>query len=189
MCPRLPIRVFVYGTLKRGEPNANVLTTTDGQHRFIGEGRTKVPYPLIVASKYNIPFVLNEPGKGYQIQGEVYEIDNVKLTILDALEAYPTLYWRQEEKILMSNNTETTAWIYLMRKWRPDIYEHATPMMSNYSSKCDHGREYVVRYVRAKDILEDDYNLYADIQGDDPADPVSKAASRAKAINDRKYPS
>uniref|UniRef100_A0A7I5E9T0 Gamma-glutamylcyclotransferase family protein n=1 Tax=Haemonchus contortus TaxID=6289 RepID=A0A7I5E9T0_HAECO len=189
MCPRLPIRVFVYGTLKRGEPNANVLTTTDGQHRFIGEGRTKVPYPLIVASKYNIPFVLNEPGKGHQIQGEVYEIDNVKLTILDALEAYPTLYWRQEEKILMSNNTETTAWIYLMRKWRPDIYEHATPMMSNYSSKGDHGREYVVRYVRAKDILEDDYNLYADIQGDDPADPLTKAASRAKAINDTKYPS
>nr|CDJ97275.1 AIG2 domain containing protein [Haemonchus contortus] len=144
MCPRLPIRVFVYGTLKRGEPNANVLTTTDGQHRFIGEGRTKVPYPLIVASKYNIPFVLNEPGKGHQIHGEVYEIDNVKLTILDALEAYPTLYWRQEEKILMSNNTETTAWIYLMSKWRPDIYEHATPMMSNYSSKGDHGREYVV---------------------------------------------
>ncbi|PIO62018.1 hypothetical protein TELCIR_16443 [Teladorsagia circumcincta] len=80
-----------------------------------------------------------------QIQGEVYEIDDVKLKILDALEAYPTLYWRQEEKILMSDNTETTAWIYLMRKWRPDIYEHATPMMSNYSSKGSHGREYVTR--------------------------------------------
>ncbi|PIO52849.1 hypothetical protein TELCIR_25838, partial [Teladorsagia circumcincta] len=65
MSPSLPIRVFVYGTLKRGEPNADVLTNTDGQYRFVGEGRTKTPYPLIVASKYNIPFVLNEPGKGY----------------------------------------------------------------------------------------------------------------------------
>lgn len=34
-----------------------------------------------------------------QIQGEVYEIDTVKLQILDNLEAYPTLYWRQEEKV------------------------------------------------------------------------------------------
>ncbi|VDO93962.1 unnamed protein product [Heligmosomoides polygyrus] len=143
----LPIRVFVYGTLKRGEPNANVLSNTEGCHRFIGEGRTKTPYPLIVASKYNIPFVLNEPNKGYQIQGEVYEIDTVKLQILDNLEAYPTLYWRQEEKILLSNGGETTAWIYLMKKWRPDIYEGASPMMSNYSSKGDHGREYVTRYV------------------------------------------
>ncbi|KAK6027730.1 AIG2-like family protein [Ostertagia ostertagi] len=159
MSPSLPIRVFVYGTLKRGEPNSDVLTNTEGQYRLVGEGatfpvgegRTKVPYPLIVASKYNIPFVLNEPGKGYQIQGEVYEVDDVKLKVLDALEAYPTLYWRQEEKILMSDNTETTAWIYLMRKWRPDIYEHSTPMMSNYSSKGSHGREYVTRYGRAKE--------------------------------------
>ncbi|VDN30178.1 unnamed protein product [Cylicostephanus goldi] len=61
----LPIRVFVYGTLKRGEPNAKVMMDTEGHQRFLGVGRTKTPFPLIVASKYNIPFVLNEPGKGY----------------------------------------------------------------------------------------------------------------------------
>ncbi|RCN23708.1 AIG2-like family protein [Ancylostoma caninum] len=94
-----PIRVFVYGTLKRGEPNASVMTETEGQHRFVGTGRTKTPFPLIVGSKYNIPFVLNEPGKGYQIEGEVYEIDDVKLKVLDDLEAYPTLYWRQIESV------------------------------------------------------------------------------------------
>ncbi|KAJ1345867.1 hypothetical protein KIN20_000493 [Parelaphostrongylus tenuis] len=137
------LRVFVYGTLKRGEPNADVITNTAGRYRFLGEGRTKIPYPLIVASKYNIPFVLNEPGKGFQIEGEVYEIDNVKLNILDQLEAYPSLYWRQEEKILLTDSNETTAWMYLLRKWRPDIYETATPMMSNYSSNGAHGRKYV----------------------------------------------
>ncbi|CAJ0598515.1 unnamed protein product [Cylicocyclus nassatus] len=122
-----------------------------------------------------------------QVEGEVYEIDSVKLKILDVLEAYPTLYWRQEEKILMENNTEVLAWIYLMRKWRPDIYKTATPMMSNYSSKGSHGREYVTRYIRAKDMLDDpNYNLHADIQGTDPADPTTKAASIAKAIEDAK---
>ncbi|VDM58288.1 unnamed protein product [Angiostrongylus costaricensis] len=145
----LSFRVFVYGTLKRGEPNADVITNTAGRYRFIGEGRTKVPYPLIVASKYNIPFVLNEPGKGYQVEGEVYEIDDVKLNILDKLEDYPTFYWRQEEKILLSTNSETTAWMYLLRNWRPNIYETATPMMSNYSSNGAHGRKYVPRCVQS----------------------------------------
>ncbi|KAL6725682.1 hypothetical protein Aduo_007718 [Ancylostoma duodenale] len=183
----LPIRVFVYGTLKRGEPNASVMTETEGQHRFVDTGRTKTPFPLIVGSKYNIPFVLNEPGKGYQIEGEVYEIDDVKLKVLDDLEAYPTLYWRQIESIVMENNTEISAWIYLIRKWRPDIYESSTPMMSNYTSKGSHGREYVSRYIRAKHMLDDpNYNLHADIQGGDPADPVTKAASHAKAIEDAK---
>ncbi|EPB73090.1 hypothetical protein ANCCEY_07833 [Ancylostoma ceylanicum] len=47
-------------------------------------------------------------------------------------------------EIVMENNTEISAWIYLMRKWRPDIYESATPMMSNYSSKGSHGKEHAV---------------------------------------------
>ncbi|KAK6745496.1 hypothetical protein RB195_011925 [Necator americanus] len=180
-----PTRVFVYGTLKRGEPNANVISETEGKYRFIGVGRTKMPYPLVIGSKYNIPFVINEPGKGHQIQGEVYEVDDIKLKILDALEAYPTLYWRQVETIVMDNNTEISAWIYLLRKWRPDIYESSTPMMSSYSSKGPHGREYVSRYIRAKDMLDDSsYNLHADIQGGDPTDPITKAASDAKAVED-----
>ncbi|KJH42936.1 AIG2-like family protein [Dictyocaulus viviparus] len=147
----LPIRVFVYGTLKRGEPNANIITNTPGQYRFISEGRTKLQYPLIVATKYNIPFVLNEPGKGYKIEGEVYEIDDIKLSILDRLEAYPSLYWRQKEKITLPNGDETVAWMYLLRKWRSDIYELATPMMSSYSSKGAHGRAYVPRWVNLHD--------------------------------------
>ncbi|KAE9416651.1 hypothetical protein Angca_006788, partial [Angiostrongylus cantonensis] len=121
----LLFRVFVYGTLKRGEPNADVITNTAGRYRFIGEGRTKVPYPLIVASRYNIPFVLNEPGKGY-----------VSLFLCFRC-------------ILLSATSETTAWMYLLRNWRPNIYETATPMMSNYSSNGAHGRKYVSRCVQS----------------------------------------
>ncbi|VDL75365.1 unnamed protein product [Nippostrongylus brasiliensis] len=188
MALKQTFRVFVYGTLKRGEPNSNVMLTTEGQQRLIGEGRTNTKYPLIVGTKYNIPFVLNEPGKGYQVHGEVYEVDDVKLKALDVLEAYPSLYWRQEEKILMSDGTETTAWIYLLRKWRPDIYNVSTPMMSNYSSKGEHGREYVERYVRAKDMLDSGYNLHADIFGADPTDLLTKVASHAKAVEDARAP-
>ncbi|ETN76466.1 AIG2-like family protein [Necator americanus] len=164
MTINFPTRVFVYGTLKRGEPNANVISETEGKYRFIGVGRTKTPYPLVIGSKYNIPFVINEPGKGHK----------------------PTqLCTGVKFQIVMDNNTEISAWIYLLRKWRPDIYESSTPMMSSYSSKGPHGREYVSRYIRAKDMLDDSsYNLHADIQGGDPTDPITKAASDAKAVED-----
>lgn len=57
--------VFVYGTLKRGEPNTSVMTDlATGMQRFVGTGRTVNAYPLIIASEYNIPFCLDKSGIG-----------------------------------------------------------------------------------------------------------------------------
>jgi len=59
-------RVFVYGTLKRGEPNHHWMTdTSKGFSRFLGVGRTVKKYPLVIATKYNIPFILDCPGHGH----------------------------------------------------------------------------------------------------------------------------
>jgi gamma-glutamylaminecyclotransferase len=59
-------RVFVYGTLKRGEPNHHWMTdTSKGYSRFLGVGRTVKKYPLVIATKYNIPFILDCPGHGH----------------------------------------------------------------------------------------------------------------------------
>lgn len=58
--------VFVYGTLKKGEPNHNVMTDPNtGIHEFVGVGHTVEKFPLIIASKFNIPFLLNDAGKGH----------------------------------------------------------------------------------------------------------------------------
>ncbi|VDO69844.1 unnamed protein product [Onchocerca flexuosa] len=57
--------VFVYGTLKRGEPNAAILADpATGTQRFVGTGKTVNAFPLIIASQFNIPFCLNKPGIG-----------------------------------------------------------------------------------------------------------------------------
>lgn len=57
-------RVFVYGTLKKGEPNHHWFSKTKNcVYKFLNEGWTLEKYPLIIATKYNIPFLLYQPGK------------------------------------------------------------------------------------------------------------------------------
>ena len=59
------VRVFVYGTLKRGFPNHGLLgNPPQGIVKFITEGRTKQRYPLVIATEAGIPFVLPFPGEG-----------------------------------------------------------------------------------------------------------------------------
>ena len=65
-----PHLVFVYGTLKTGEPNHHVLQDpTKGKKDLLGVGETVSKYPLVVASRYNIPYLLDAPGKGLNIKG------------------------------------------------------------------------------------------------------------------------
>lgn len=90
-------KVFVYGTLKNGQPNHYWLTETkNGVAQFISTGTTQTKYPLIVASQYNVPFLLSEAGTGHYINGEVYSVDKQKLHHLDELEDYPQLYDRAQ---------------------------------------------------------------------------------------------
>lgn len=66
-------KVFVYGTLKRNEPNNYWLSRPEnGVGKFIAEGVTKTKYPLIIATKYNIPFLLYSPRRGHNVKGILY---------------------------------------------------------------------------------------------------------------------
>lgn len=87
--------VFVYGTLKKGEPNHFYFTTkTNGFAKFVCDGKTVKKFPLIIASKYNVPFLMNVPETGYNITGEIYSVDDMMFGHLDELEDYPLLYDR-----------------------------------------------------------------------------------------------
>lgn len=77
-------KVFVYGTLKRGYPNAHV-----GMPRaqYLGDYRTVQCYPLVIGGRWRSPYLINEPGVGFQVTGEVYEVDDTVLAELDELES------------------------------------------------------------------------------------------------------
>ena len=59
-------RVFVYGTLKQGQPNHHVITQCkEGKYTLLGQGRTVSKWPLVIASHFNIPFLLGIEGEGH----------------------------------------------------------------------------------------------------------------------------
>lgn len=98
--------VFVYGTLKRREPNHHVIDpekhscpATTGESRFIGQAKTVDKFPLVIGTRFNIPFLLDRPGVGHAVLGEVYEVDQKVLEKLDKLEDYPTFYDREVQSM------------------------------------------------------------------------------------------
>ncbi|XP_010558617.1 PREDICTED: putative gamma-glutamylcyclotransferase At3g02910 [Tarenaya hassleriana] len=79
--------VFTYGTLKRGFSNHVVMQDLirSGDASFRGVYRTLDKFPL-VCGPYRVPFLLNFPGSGHRVIGELYAVSPRGLARLDELE-------------------------------------------------------------------------------------------------------
>ena len=75
--------IFIYGTLKHGYPNHNQYLKNQ---TYLGRYRTVDCYPLVIANKWFAPVLIDEPGVGKHIVGELYQVANDKLKELDRLE-------------------------------------------------------------------------------------------------------
>ncbi|XVF56603.1 hypothetical protein PTKIN_Ptkin06aG0134100 [Pterospermum kingtungense] len=78
--------IFTYGTLKRGFSNhvlQDLMRTGDAV--FKGTYTTVEKYPL-VCGPYRVPFLLNMPGSGHRVSGELYAVSARGLARVDELE-------------------------------------------------------------------------------------------------------
>ena len=89
-------KVAVYGTLKRTRGNNVYLKNS----KYIGEGNTVKKYAMY---RSGLPYVV-ENNAVSKIKVEVYDVDDVTLGRLDALEGHPNWYYRKE--ILVNVNEE-----------------------------------------------------------------------------------
>lgn len=92
--------VFVYGTLKQGFPNFSL----NPGRRIGGLFRTRQAYPLYVVRlplEDRAPWLVDLPGQGWQVSGQVFEVDHPTLARLDAFEEVgrPTGYVRVEVEL------------------------------------------------------------------------------------------
>jgi gamma-glutamylaminecyclotransferase len=103
----LKTRVFVYGTLKKDFPNhARFL----GRARWIGNYKTVIPFPLVLNGERCSPCLIDRPGAGHPVCGEVYEVNAAMLAALDRLErtAADDGYHRRLIEVAPQKNGEQT---------------------------------------------------------------------------------
>jgi len=78
----MAVRVFVFGTLKEGFPNFHVNRGTRVSGNFV----TVQPYPLYLIGERRSPWMLDQPGTGHNVCGQVFDVDDAALAQMDALE-------------------------------------------------------------------------------------------------------
>ena len=57
-------KVFVYGTLKRCQPNHYLVLEPPGQCTYLGRAITVEQWPLVVAGPFRVPYMLDVKGIG-----------------------------------------------------------------------------------------------------------------------------
>jgi gamma-glutamylcyclotransferase (GGCT)/AIG2-like uncharacterized protein YtfP len=127
-------KVFVYGSLKQGFGNSHLLI---GSNK-IGMGITNDDI-YAMRSLGSFPAVFRNAGNE-AICGEIWEVNDIVLTKLDALEGHPRLYNRLKTKIIDSNDNEHIAWMYAMDDEK----------MMLYASKFDASRIEIVEFDGVK---------------------------------------
>jgi len=99
---------FVYGSLKSGLHNHDVLTNA----RFVKQDITKDKYYMYGMGSF--PAVTDRRETAH-IQGEVYEINSLDLDALDSLEGNGVFYQR---KMVRLNDFDTPVWMYFIKDKR-----------------------------------------------------------------------
>ena len=110
----MPELVFVYGTLKEGFPNFHV----NKGARIPGVFATIERFPLYLVGERSVPWMIDEPGQGERIAGELFEVDAAGLARMDALEgtAEPDGYRRRRiavAPVAGEGAAAIDAWAYL----------------------------------------------------------------------------
>ena len=111
---QFPVKVFVYGTLKRGGSNHDVMVRAGGT--FLCGAKTKELRKLVVT---HLPFLCDgHAPDGYQVEGEIFEIpDEPGLDKIDALEGNGSFYQRRlDDFIELDSPNEHTAWVYYIMR-------------------------------------------------------------------------
>lgn len=95
--------VFVYGSLKRGFHNHRLLENS----KFLGPAKTTAEYEMFPLAGGAFPVIV--PGN-YAINGELYEVDETTLKLLDRLESNGSMYQREVTDI---PSHDQLAWVYV----------------------------------------------------------------------------
>ncbi|KAL8150550.1 hypothetical protein V2J09_020358 [Rumex salicifolius] len=103
--------IFVYGTLKRSFPNHYLiedLISSNDAVSLPSTFRTVLPFPLVLGP-LSIPFLLNLPGSGHRVRGELYSVSARGLARLDELEGVASGHYERLPVQVESSSSRDAA--------------------------------------------------------------------------------
>lgn len=113
--------VFVYGTLKAGKVNHDLINKASV--KFIGKAFTVSKLYVMYEKAFPVVFKISEEKKSFfqtaHISGEIYKVPTELMPTLDMLESNGVMYQRRRENFILKNNQNDKdnrlikAWIYL----------------------------------------------------------------------------
>ena len=136
------VALFVFGTLKAGCPlHEKGLLGAD----FLGRCKTVQPYPMMIAGPWFAPMMFDEPGSGYCVEGELYDVSESRLRLLDELESVPKPgnFRRTIEVESLESEEQREALVYMKGR------ELAVPVYSSYL-KCYNDPRFVPPWQRGE---------------------------------------
>lgn len=103
----MSVLVFVFGTLKEGFPN---FATNNGT-RLPGVYTTREPYPFYLVGERYSPWLINMPGHGTHVSGQVFVVGEATLAQMDILEriAEPDGYQRALIEVVPDSSAQASA--------------------------------------------------------------------------------
>lgn len=130
--------VFFYGTHKSREVNNFWLhDRNNGSANYVGLAKITEKRPLIVLSSFIGPSLLDIPGLGEYVEGEVYQVDSKMLKWLDQFEQHPAYYRRMKVMVNLINGKNDgltiEAWAYVSLDYPPDLM--LRPFYKSYKSR------------------------------------------------------
>lgn len=148
-------KIFVYGTLKRNQPNHHLLTERNAV--FIDEAITVDKWPLIIETNANIPFLLYKNGIGYNIHGEIFTIDKETLDYLDDFEGVEQDIYKRKLITVKSKQSDQIEEIfcYVFDNFRSNLVNDSTLFMESYDTNNRFNRP----YVKFRDTTDSTDNL------------------------------
>jgi gamma-glutamylaminecyclotransferase len=87
--------LFVYGTLKEGFFNHHI----NRGERLPGEFVTRQRFPLYLIGPRYLPWLVNAPGEGEHVVGQLYRVDQAMLQVMDELERVGHAGWYERVTI------------------------------------------------------------------------------------------
>jgi len=108
------IKIFVYGTLRKGDSRSFMLSD-NLDAKYIKDIKTKPLYTLVDVGMF--PALCKEGIQ--QIQGELWEVDDLTKKALDTIEGVPYLY--MDEEIFLEDDTTAIAYVFQFNRGYPVI--------------------------------------------------------------------